>query len=190
MTIDKLRSLKSLIPIMEAFIDISDEKNIELGFSFTTNDAATIKGVCSGTSCHIDLKHAEKKDGIKTGIFHTHPNVTKMKYRTTPIGGGFSCGDILEQIDFKDHYGCVGTSEKIICGEIKSPLSLPLDISNILENCVSLQGIIRQKREYKNYKESLEEENDLKSLNDLQKSADNRLRHYMKFDELKARNKE
>lgn len=182
MTMDKL---KSLIPVMEEMIQTSNKENVEMGFSFRTNDIAKIERVCSpGTSCKIIFSRIEKKEGTKIGDFHTHPRITAETARTTPIGGGFSCADILEQIDSEHNYGCTGTSDEIVCAELRS--LPPSDVSSFLANCVGIQSNITEKmRELKSYKGSEEEKDDLNILDNIQKLADQKLRPYVNFAALK-----
>lgn len=177
--------LKSLVPIMGDLIDISNKKNVEIGFTFRTNGTAKMERMClSGTRCNIFLSHIEKEEGTKIGTFHTHPRITAATSKTTPIGGGFSCADVLEQLDNEYNYGCVGTSDEIVCGELKS--IPPTDINYILDSCVGIQSNITEKRrQSKNYRESDEEKNDLKLLDNVQKLADQKLRRYIDFAVLK-----
>jgi hypothetical protein len=176
--------LKSLIPEMEKVIQESKKEKIEKGLAFRTNGIVDIETSCTGTSCRIDIPNIRKKEGTKIGTFHTHPNITAAKSKTTPIGGGFSCSDILEQLDNEYDYACVGTIDEIVCGELKS--KPPIDIDYFLSDCASEQRKINEKIRYlANYKDSQTQKQDLEHLDKLQKVADQKLKPYINFEIIK-----
>ena len=115
--IDKL---KNLVPEMEKFIKDSRKDGMERGFTFRTNGDAKIEEIClTGSKCQIVMKDIEKKEGTKTGGFHTHPHTTMKTKNTHAIGGVFSCGDILLQTGNDTDHACVGTNDEIVCSTLK-----------------------------------------------------------------------
>lgn len=105
--------LKNIIPEMEKLIEYTEIDKMERGFTFRTNEDAKIEEFCQTESnCRIAMKNISKKEGMKTGNFHTHPFNTMKKKMTNGIGGVFSCGDILSQAYDNIDYSCVGTNDE------------------------------------------------------------------------------
>lgn len=174
--------LKNLIPEMEKLIEYTKIDKMERGFTFRIDKDAKIEEFCqTGSNCQIVMNELAKKEGTKTGNFHTHPYTTMKTKITNAIGGVFSCGDILLQASNNTDHSCVGTNDEIVCSTIKS--RLPFTEKFGLYDCISLHHLMRKrKNEIKEYRGSEMEKENVKKLNRLETELDRDLRPYFDFE--------
>ena len=177
--------LKNLIPEMEKLIEHTRIDKMERGFTFRTNTDAKIEEFCQTESdCQIAVKDIVKKEGTKTGNFHTHPYNTMKAKMTHAIGGVFSCGDILLQASDNVDHMCVGTNDEIVCSTLKS--NVPYIERFTLHDCISLHHLMRKRsNEIKEYKGSELEKQNIKKLDRLEAELDKDLRPYTDFEIIK-----
>lgn len=177
--------LKNIIPEMEKFIKDSEIDKMERGFTFRTNTDTKIEEYCqSGSTCWIAMEDIVRKEGTKTGNFHTHPHTTMKNKKTHAIGGVFSCGDILLQAINDIDHACVGTNDEIVCSTLK--LRIPSAEKFELHDCISLHHLMRKRKdEIKDYKGSELEKENIKKLDRLEAELDKDIRPYMDFEIIK-----
>jgi hypothetical protein len=177
--------LKNLVPSMEKFVKMSEVDGMERGFTFRANGDAKMEEICeTGSACQIEIKDITKREGTKTGLFHTHPTVTMKTRKTHAIGGTFSCSDILAQSDNNIDYSCVGTKDEIVCSTLKTKVSI-LEKIELIE-CMNLHHRMnRFSIGDKGYKGSEDNNRDLRILDRLERELDTDLQHYMNFETIK-----
>lgn len=177
--------LKNIIPEMENLIDRTKIDGLERGFTFRTNTDSKIEEFCqTGSDCKIDINNIAKKEGTRTGDFHTHPRTTMKIKMTHAIGHVFSCADIISQINRNVDHGCVGTEDEIVCSTLKS--HVPIEELYRLHDCASLSHLmVKRKIEIKEYTGSEFQKENIKKLDKLEAELDKDLIPYMDFEIIK-----